>query len=54
MYIVDVFAVALGLKYNNGGVESIDVAWQLQRKIDEIEKEEKEDYGTESLPATGV
>jgi hypothetical protein len=34
--VVEVFAVALGLKRNEY-VASVDVAWRLQRKIDEID-----------------
>jgi hypothetical protein len=34
--IVEIFAKALGLTRNKGGM-SPDIAWELQRKIDEIE-----------------
>lgn len=35
MGVVEVFAAALGLKRNEGGA-SPDVAWALQKKIDEL------------------
>ena len=38
--IVDVFAVALGLKPKDQEM-TIDVAWQLQQKIEELEKAER-------------
>lgn len=37
MGVVDVFAAALGLKRDSGGM-CPDVAWELQRKIDELSK----------------
>lgn len=36
MAIVEIFAAALGLKRSEGAMQP-DVAWELQRKIDEIE-----------------
>jgi hypothetical protein len=33
--VFEVFAAALGLKRDNRG-ESVDVAWSLQKKIDEL------------------
>lgn len=36
MGIVEVFAAALGLKRNEGAMAP-DVAWELQRKIEELE-----------------
>lgn len=38
MEVVTVFAVALGIRPENRG-QSIDVAWELQREIDRIDKE---------------
>jgi hypothetical protein len=38
--IVNVFAVALGLKPANQGA-SIDVAWELEREIDQLISKEK-------------
>jgi hypothetical protein len=38
--VVEIFAAALGLKRNEGGMAP-DVAWELQRKIDELDNEEK-------------
>ena len=35
MGVVEVFAAALGLKRNEGGMAP-DVAWALQKKIDEL------------------
>ncbi len=40
MTIVEIFAAALGLKRNQCGM-SPDVAWELQRKIEEIVNAEK-------------
>lgn len=37
MSIVNVFAAALGLKKNEMG-QTVDIAWLLQRKIDEMSK----------------
>lgn len=37
--VIDVFAAALGLRRDTQGM-SIDVAWELQRKIDELNVEE--------------
>jgi hypothetical protein len=39
MDVVEIFAAALGLKRNSGGM-SPDVAWELQRKIDELNAKE--------------
>lgn len=39
MGVVEVFAAVLGLKRNGGG-ESPDVAWALQKKIDELGRRE--------------
>lgn len=36
MEVVNVFAVALGIRPQNQGA-SIDVAWELQREIDKLE-----------------
>lgn len=35
MAVVEVFAAALGMKHSERG-ETIDVVWELQRKIDEL------------------
>ena len=35
MAVVEVFSAALGLKYTGGGM-SLDIALELQRKIDEL------------------
>jgi hypothetical protein len=35
MAVVEVFAAALGMKRNEGGMAP-DVAWALQKKIDEL------------------
>lgn len=35
MGVVEVFAAALGLKRNEGGMAP-DVAWELQKQIDEL------------------
>jgi len=45
--VIDVFAAALGLRRENQGM-SIDVAWELQRKIEELNAEEsnREKEGT--------
>jgi hypothetical protein len=40
--VVEVFAAALGLRRGEGGM-SPDVAWMLQRQIDELTNEEKND-----------
>lgn len=40
-YVIDVFAAACGLRRNDGG-ESPDVAWLLQRKIDELTSPKEE------------
>lgn len=39
MDVVEIFAAALGLKRNSGCM-SPDVAWELQRKIDELNAKE--------------
>ena len=36
MAVVEIFAAALGLKRNQGGMAP-DIAWELQKKIDELE-----------------
>ena len=36
MAVVEIFAAALGLKRNQGGM-SPDIAWELQKKIDELD-----------------
>lgn len=38
---LDIFAAALGMKRNVGGMAP-DVAWELQQKIDELHAQEKE------------
>lgn len=40
MGIVEVFAAALGLKHNEGGLHP-DVVWKIQEKIDELDRLEK-------------
>ena len=40
MAVVEIFAAALGLKRNQGGM-SPDVVWELQRKIEELVNSEK-------------
>jgi len=39
MDVVEIFAAALGLKRNQGGME-IDVAWELEQKLSQLEDEE--------------
>lgn len=41
MGVVEIFAAALGLKRNEVGMAP-DVAWELQRQIDELDKEDSE------------
>jgi hypothetical protein len=36
MAVVEIFAAALGLKRNQGGMAP-DIAWELQKKIDELD-----------------
>ena len=36
MAVVEIFAAALGLKHNPGCM-SPDIAWELQKKIDELD-----------------
>ncbi len=36
MAVVEIFAAALGLKRNRGGM-SPDITWELQKKIDELD-----------------
>lgn len=44
MAVVEVFAAALGLKRNEMGA-SVDVAWQLDKAINELIAEEKRNQG---------
>lgn len=37
--VVEVFAAALGLKRNEGGM-AVDVAWSLQKAVDELDRAE--------------
>jgi hypothetical protein len=39
--IVEVFAAALGMKKNEGGMTS-DVAWQISKKIEELDEQERQ------------
>lgn len=36
MGVVEVFAAVVGLKRNEGGMATVDVAWQLQKEIDRL------------------
>ncbi len=51
--VVQVFAAALGLHRNSGGM-SLDVAWELQKKIDELGEKTAtaEEYAGE--PGNGI
>ena len=44
MAVVEIFAAALGLKRNEQGA-SVDVAWQLDKAINELIAEEKRNQG---------
>ena len=44
MAVVEIFAAALGLKRNEMGA-SVDVAWQLDKAINELIAEEKRNQG---------
>jgi hypothetical protein len=40
MQVVDIFAAALGLKHNFGGMTP-DIAWELEKKIEELDDTSK-------------
>lgn len=40
MAVVDIFAAALGLRPHSQGME-IDVAWEIERKIEELKAAQK-------------
>jgi hypothetical protein len=40
MAVVEIFAAALGLKHEQGGM-CVDVAWQLEKEIEKLIAQEK-------------